>query len=114
MPPRPGACAAPLYMDIGGRRLNVHTAACGGLRQHLVLTPRALLVQAATPISRKLQQLCAECLGMLGAVDPSRVQARTAAGLVPSSSPAADGLVPDAVIALSVVCSQRSGSRMCV
>ena len=32
-------------------------------------------VQAATPITIKLQQGCAECLGLLGAVDPSRVQA---------------------------------------
>ena len=32
-------------------------------------------VQAATPITIKMQQLCAECLGLLGAVDPARVQA---------------------------------------
>ena len=30
--------------------------------------------QASLPISRQAQQTCAECLGMLGAVDPARVQ----------------------------------------
>ena len=35
----------------------------------------ACAVQAATPITIKMQQLCAECLGLLGAVDPARVQA---------------------------------------
>ena len=31
-------------------------------------------VQTSQPISRQVQQMCAECLGMLGAVDPARVQ----------------------------------------
>ena len=31
-------------------------------------------LQTSQPISRQVQQTCAECLGMLGAVDPARVQ----------------------------------------
>ena len=40
-------------------------------------------MQAATPITIKMQQLCAECLGLLGAVDPARVQACPVAMLLP-------------------------------
>lgn len=32
------------------------------------------LLQIHTPTSWKAQQLCAECLGLLGAVDPARVE----------------------------------------
>ena len=62
----------------------------------------AWAVQAATPITIEMQQLCAECLGLLGAVDPARVQAcpvscSAVLGLEPERSPPqAPGLEPHA------------------
>ena len=33
--------------------------------------------ESSLPVSRQAQQTCAQCLGMLGAIDPARLQVRS-------------------------------------
>ena len=65
--------------------------------------------QAHTPSSLRAQQVCAECLGLLGAVDPARVSVELCAAprLANSDADILVALISDHLVRLLRVASSR-------